>query len=66
MKKISIPGIEAKVKHEMEALKPKLESEIHTSETRVLQPEIWAAATVGKFYPAIKRPIRAAARCRID
>jgi uncharacterized protein (DUF4415 family) len=57
MKKTSITPTEAKIKREIEALKRKPESEIDTSETRVLPPEVWANAVVGKFYRPIKQPI---------
>jgi uncharacterized protein (DUF4415 family) len=54
MKKTST---EAKIKREIEALKLLPDSEIDTSETRVLPPEAWANAVGGKFYRPIKQPI---------
>jgi uncharacterized protein (DUF4415 family) len=47
----------SKIDREIEALKLKPESEIDTSELRVLPPEVWANAVRGKFYRPVKQPI---------
>ncbi len=57
MKKPYTPHITKKIKREIEALKEMPESEIDPSETRVLPPEAWANATVGRFYKPVKQPI---------
>jgi uncharacterized protein (DUF4415 family) len=57
MKKKRTTPDEAKVKREIEALRKLPESEIDTSETRVLPPDAWENAVVGKFYRPIKKPI---------
>ncbi len=57
MKKTTTGRISAKAKREIEVLRNKPDSEIDTSETRVLTPEKWAKAVVGKFYRPIKQPI---------
>ena len=57
MKKTSTTRSAAKIKREIEALKNLPESEIDTSEMRILPPEKWANAVVGKFYRPVKKPI---------
>jgi uncharacterized protein (DUF4415 family) len=57
MKKTTTARISAKAKREIGALRNKPDSEIDTSETRVLPPEKWANAVVGKFYRPIKQPL---------
>jgi uncharacterized protein (DUF4415 family) len=57
MKKTSTTRTAAKIKREIEALKKMQDSDIDTSETRVLPPEAWANAVVGKFYRPVKQPI---------
>ena len=49
--------ISAAAKRELAALRNKPDSEIDTSETRVLPAEKWANAVVGKFYRPIKTPV---------
>ena len=51
------PTISAAAKRELAALRKKTDSEIDTTEPRVLPPEKWAGAVVGKFYRPIKKPI---------
>jgi uncharacterized protein (DUF4415 family) len=57
MKKPNTGRISVEAKREIEALRNKPDSEIDTSETRVLPPEKWANAIVGKFYRPIKKPV---------
>jgi uncharacterized protein (DUF4415 family) len=57
MRKTTTGRISAKAKREIEALRNKPDSEIDTSETRVLPPEKWAKAVVGKFYRPMKQPV---------
>jgi len=57
MKKTTTGRISAKAKREIETLRNKPDSEIDTSETRILPPERWANAAIGKFYRPIKKPI---------
>ena len=49
MKKTSTTRTAAKLKREIEVLKKKPDSEIDTAEIRVLPPEKWANAVVGRF-----------------
>jgi uncharacterized protein (DUF4415 family) len=51
------PTISAAAKRELAALRKRPDSEIDTTETRVLPPEKWAGAVVGKFYRPLKKPI---------
>ena len=62
MKKPSTSKLTAKSKRELAQLRKKPDSEIDTSETRVLPAEKWANATVGRFY----RPIKQAIALRVD
>jgi uncharacterized protein (DUF4415 family) len=57
MKQISTTRTTARIKREIEALKKLPDSEIDTSEIRILPPEAWANAVVGKFYRPIKKSI---------
>jgi hypothetical protein len=48
--------LEERIRKEIEALKLMPDSEIDTSETRILPPEAWAKATVGRFYRPVVKP----------